>query len=414
MAALKSIGSMLAIQVFGAGTAFLTVLVLAGVMGPESYGRYAWVISMAGIISVLLQRGLPATIVKHFAPLDLDGVVRLSPIANTFALYVLGSTGLILATLPIMPLLLQLPLERPEIFLALPVALALASLSICEAILRAAEQGERALFVSQVMRTLVMLAVSVLLAFIGIDQPEAYLELYAISALLPTLVFTWSLLSIAVRKWRDGGYIRSNSDHFQASFTRSVGNHLPVFITGFFVPPDVLAYLAIAVRLTGPVQFGLTASGAYFAARINRFIKALNFEAVRGEYSSAKRYSSVAGGLAAIGVLGFIWMMIQWPAGPFSKFTNPTLLLSIFFLLTIFRLGLVVFGPVQLTAILLGSDQYVRKLNLVMLGFLVVGLLGAGLIGEILVSATFMIVYGVMLSGGLALRVSRAMRESGE
>lgn len=409
MAALRVVGSIVALQVFGAGTTFLAILVVAGALGPDGYGRYAWVISMGGVGALLLQRGLPTTLIKRFAPLDLDALVPPSSIANTLALYVLLSTALILAAFPVMSVWSLLSLTRPEIVWALPVAAALACLAICDAILRAAERGVRGQLASQVLRTGCFLAVTLLLAFAGIDQPEAYLALYALSVLLAALVFTWPLLVSAARQWRGGGHVSSSPAHFQASLSRSIGNHLPVFITGFFVPPELLAYLAIAVRLTGPVQFGLTASRAHFGARINRHVTALDFDTIRDDYRSAKRYSMAVGGLAALSVFGLIWFMAQLPMGPFSEFTHTALLLKAFALVVVFRLSLVVFGPVQLVAILMGADRYVRNLNLVMLILLAVGLVAAGLMGQILLSAVSMIIYGVLLTSGLALGVYKML-----
>jgi O-antigen/teichoic acid export membrane protein len=411
MAALKAISSIVGLQIVGAGTTVLVVLVMTGALGPEGYGRYAWVISMGGVGALILQRGLPVTMIKRFAPLDLRTLERPSPITNTLTHFALFSAGTLIAVGLLMPALSRPTLGRPEILWAIPVAAALACLAISDAILRAAELGVRAQFASQILRAGVLLGVSLLLAFSGLDQPEAYLALYASSALLAALVFTWPLLALTPRQRHGGGHVASTPAHFQASLARSIGNHLPVFITGFFVSPETLAYLAIAVRLTGPILFGVTASRAHFGARINHHVKAPAFDAVQRDYRSARLYSTAVGTLTAIGVLGLIWAIIRFPNWLFAEFTDTALLLTLFVLVTIFRLSLVVFGPVQLVAILLGAERYVRNLNLVMLGVLTVGLVWAGLLGEIWLSAIVMIAYGAILSCGLGLRVASQLRE---
>ena len=100
-------------------------------------------------------------------------------------------------------------------------------------------------FANQVLRAGGLLAGALLLGFAGVTQPEAYLALYALTALAAALAFTWALAAMAARHWRGGGHVASTPAHFQVSLSRSISNHLPVFITGFFVAPETLAYLAI-------------------------------------------------------------------------------------------------------------------------------------------------------------------------
>ncbi|MGI3212206.1 lipopolysaccharide biosynthesis protein [Roseovarius tibetensis] len=412
MAPLRAVTSIVALQILGAATALLVVMVVVGALGPDGYGRYAWVLSIGGVGALLLQRGLPMTLIKRFAPLDMDALAPPSAIANTLWFYVLLSGGSFFAAMIIMPASSDISVSRPEIVWVLPLAAALACLAISDAILRAAERAVRAQFASQVLRSGGLLAGSFLLTLVGVDQPEAYLALYAASALLSALVFTWPLLIIASQHWRNGAHVSSTPAHFQVSLSRSIGNHLPVFITGFFVPPDILAYLAIAVRITGPVQFGLTASRAHFGARINHHVKTVDFDAVRQDYRAAKMYSAIVGGLTALAVLGLVTGLTRLPVGPFTEFTDTALLLTLCALVTVFQMSLVIHGPVQLVAILLGGDRFARNLNLIMLGLLACGLVVAGLIGQILLSAAFMILYGAFLTSGVALSVSKMLHAS--
>lgn len=411
MAALRAIGSIVGMQIFGAGAGFLVVLVLTAALGAEGYGRYAWVISMAGVGALLLQRGLPTTLVKRFAPLDLGKVTPPSPLANTLALYTaLAVLGGILV-FPVMAVLPTLGIARAELAWALPIGTALACLAIADAILRAAERGVLAQFASQILRAGGLLAGAVLLAFSGIETPQAYLSVYALTAMAAALIFTWRLVAMAVQSPR-GGLVASTSAHFQVSLSRSIGNHLPIFITGFFVAPETLAYLAIAVRLTGPIQFGVIASRAHFGARINRHVKAGALDRAKHEYRLARLYALAVGVAATLGVLGLMAVLAQWRDGPFAEFSDTTLMLTLFAMAAGFRLSLAAVGPGQLVAILLGADDYVRKLNLAMLAFLAGGLVLAGALDMIHLSAIVLLLYGAILAGGLAWKITGLFRNT--
>lgn len=405
MAALKAISSIVAMQIFGAGATLAVVLVLTAALGPEGYGRYVWVVSMGGVAALLLQRGLPTTLVKTYAPLDLDTLSPPPVISNTLSLYALMAGAAVLSALIILPMLQAFDWGRPEIVWAVPIAAGLACLAISDAILRSAEKGTKAQFASQIIRTGLLLLACVTGYVLGQTHPQMYLLIYASSALLAALVFTWPLIVNASREGRGAGLVTSSPAHFHVSLSRSIGNHLPVFITGFFVSPEALSYLALAIRLTGPVLFGITASRAYFGARINRHIKGQAFLEAQRDYGLSQRFSIAVGIAAAITVLGVFFVLLQIPSGPLASFHNTELLLSCLILALAFRLSLASVGPIQLIALLLGADNFVRRLNLTMLCLLTLGLIYAGVLGHIWLSATILVFYGASLGGGLYWKV---------
>lgn len=395
---------MIVLQALGAAFALVTVLVLTAVLGAEGYGRYVWIVSAGGIGSLLLQRGQPTTLVKRFAPLDLGAVTPPSELANTQALYAIGTAiTIVLAAL-------MARVSGADVVWALPVAFGLASLTVSDAILRAAERGVRAQFASQFLRPVTLLAGALLLWQTGIIDPAAYLLLYAATAFLASVIYLWPLTVMAVRNRRGAGLVKTNGAHFQVSLSRSIGNHLPIFITGFFIPFDALAYLAVAIRLSGPVIFGVTAARAYFGARINRHVKAGEIDSVRRDFRAAALFSLLVGLLAAAGVSGLILGLGYFGLGPVADFTDRALLISVFALVMAAQLCRAAVGPVQLTAILLGAERFVRNYSIATLLGLAGGLALAGLTGDVRVSAGIVLLYALAISVGFGIRTLTALR----
>ena len=135
----------------------------------------------------------------------------------------------------------------------------------------------------------------------------------------------------------------------------------------------------------------MTASRAHFGARLNRHIRSGSLIEARHDYRTARLYSMAIGLLAAAAVMMLIWGVTWIPDGPFASFTDTGLLMLLFALVSVFRLSMTVFGPVQMIAILLGADRYVRNLNLVMLGFLATGLTLAGMLDRIWLPAVVIV-----------------------
>lgn len=408
MAVLKALFSIVILQGLGAAFAFATVLVLTAVLGAEGYGLYVWVVSAAGVIALLIQRGLPTTIVKEYAPLDLASLEIPSAIANTQALFTYGSgaaialAGLVYAVVG--------PFEGLNVALVLPVALALVSLAVSDAILRAAEQGVRAQFASQVVRTGIILAGAVLLSRIDIKTPTAFLFLFSGATLFSSVVFLYSVSLIPIRCWGGGGWIRSNAAHFQVSVSGSVANYLPIFLTGLFVSYELLAYLAVAIRLAAPLTFGVTAARSFFGARINRCIKAKNAEAARADFRLSALFSFGVSVLATIAVASLLIGMRYYGLGPLVDFSNTALIVIVIATVMVAQLARAAVGPAQLVALLLGDERFVRNYNLLMLAFFAVGLLLAGVIGKIWISAAVLLLYNAAVYIGLGVRVNALFR----
>ena len=73
---MASIGLLLGFQGFGALAGVASVLLLTTLLGIEEFGRYAWALSVASLAALFLQMGLPTTILKTYAPLDLRASLR--------------------------------------------------------------------------------------------------------------------------------------------------------------------------------------------------------------------------------------------------------------------------------------------------------------------------------------------------
>lgn len=204
--------------------------------------------------------------------------------------------------------------------------------------------------------------------------------------------------------------VKTNGAHFQVSLSRSVGNHLPIFVSGFFLAPDTLAYLAISIRLAGPLNFGAKAARAVFGARINRHVKANNPSAIRHDYRIAILFSFLISVLAAIGVAILLLVLGYFGLGPVVDLPDQDLLLWVFVTIAFAQLCRAAAGPGQLTAVLLHAERFVRNYNILMLLCLSAGLIIAGLIGDVRLSAIVVLFYSAGTSIGLVCKIRSALR----
>lgn len=150
MAMLRALSSIVVLQALGAAFALATVILLTSALGADGYGRYIWIISAAGIGSLVLQRGQPTTLLKKYAPLDLANVKAPSEMGNTYLIYLFG----VLVTLAI-ALVASFGANNELAWIA-PAAFALTALNISDAILRAAERGVRAQFARDFLRPIAL------------------------------------------------------------------------------------------------------------------------------------------------------------------------------------------------------------------------------------------------------------------
>ncbi|MBU3007657.1 lipopolysaccharide biosynthesis protein [Cobetia amphilecti] len=412
MRTLKALSSIVLVQGLGAGLSLIFFLILTKLLGAEEFGKYVWVISISGIIALLVQLGLPTSIVKKFAPLSLYKITAPSALANTFSIYVLLSIVSCITLLCILPYINDF--TRYEIAWAVPIGTSLACLAISDAILRSANLGIKAQIASQLIRNLFLIIGVLLLVLFNNSNVDIYLFLYSATALLSAIVFLTPLLTLVIKNISvssGGKVVGSNTSHFQVAMSRSIGNHLPIFITGFFVSPEVLAYLAIAMRLTAPIIFGVSASRAYFGAKINKSIKTSQYSDAYKDYNSAAIFSLVIAMIGALFIITITAFLITFDYGLFENFSDGEFLIIILCLVSVFRISLAAFGPVQLVAILLNCEKFVRNYNLVMLATLTIGLLIAGIFENIAITATIMLLYGFFVSFGLWLKIKSIFKK---
>ncbi|MBY6115415.1 oligosaccharide flippase family protein [Mameliella alba] len=410
MAPIKALTSIVGLQGVGAGLSFAVVLALTAILGPENYGRYVWVVSIGSVLALMFEMGLPTTIIKRFAPLDLSTVIGPSQISNSLSLYAFGTVVTVVLALVLSPVLAGT--DRPEIVWALPLAGALACLVLSGAVLRAGDQAVRSNVNQFLVRPILLLAGIAALAGLGSTDPRAYLLLYAISALAAALVFVMPLVRNSMRHWRGGGLIAPVGAHFQVSIARSISSQLPIFITGFFVAPELLAYLAIAIRLTAPIRFGLAAARSYFGTRINAKIRSEEFEAARKRYRNASLFSIAVAVPAMVLIVGLVLVLLRMETGPLSGFDDTGLLLRVLLFAALSHLAAAVFGPVQIVAILMHQETFVRNLNVAGLALFALGLFGAAWAGSVELSAIMMVLYSFGISAILAVRTRSAFRKS--
>ena len=393
------------LQGAGAALLFTSVLVLTTALGTELYGRYAWVVAGGGIVSLIVQHGLPTTIVKRFAPLDLKDLEAL-PVAFTVAGLWLLSVLVTIAVNFADGFITGLP--RAEIIWMLPIGLGLAYVSIADATLRSADQGLRANIAKQLIRPGLLVGVAITLLLLNEQSLSSYLFLYAAAGLVSGIAFLWQLPLLALRNLGKVSWVKSNPAHFQVALARSVSNFLPVFVSGLFLPPEQVAYFAIAIQLTAPIQFGLAATRSYYAAKINAHIKKIDEAGARRTLRNAAFFSRLIAGLAALMIPALFWVLGEIGIDPLSKFADMRLLILVFFVTALGQFGYALFGPVQMVAILLDDERRVLMVTVTLTVLFALALAATALSGSVLAVAITMPVYTMALTTSLHLRVTRS------
>ena len=404
MAALNSLFTQLAVQGGGAVFSFALVLVLAATLGPEGYGVYAWILSMGTIGGLLLQAGLPVTILKKYAPLDLNDEHQPLPVSDTFATF----TGLAILALIAASLISLTGTEIGLFIWALPVAAAFASFKIGSSILLSGGRPIRAHLTEHIVRVLIFFIFILLGHFLEIKEPLFYIFCYSVAALAAPVPFLTRMLFGALKNpWRRPQMVRRAGAHFQAMLSRSVADSLPVFISGFFLESSQLAYLALAIQLSRPIIFGQNAALYYYGAVINKAVKAGNLSAVRRLYRNSVMFSNAtAWPLSIVLFFGMYGAMTLLPSG-WADFEVTPEFLAVFGGILAFRVAYTLTGPSQLVAILLGAEKFVRNVNLLFLAGLTAGLTGAAQLVGTQGVVMIMIVHAITLNSLVALNLLR-------
>ena len=393
-------GALLAFQGAGAALGVVSVLVLTALLGAEAFGVYAWALSMAGLLGLGLQAGLPMTILKTFAPLELQS----RPMPRALFKILVGYAAVIVGLLIVAAAFSSgAQPGRPDAWVVAAAAVAMAFGKLADAVLRSASMPRRAVFSEQVLRVALLLCF-ILVVFGATLSAKTALAAYAVSALLAGAVFL--VPSLARKGPRDTSRMAPNGAHFQVALSRGIGNHLPIFISGFFLAPDVLAYLAIALRLTGPIGYGVVAARAALGSLIAEAVKAKDLVRAKQLHSRGAAMSVGVACAAAIVInAGLYVLQTQFSELVLSDFDDAKLLAVLFLVATLFRLALSLPGPAQMTLVLLDDEAAVKRLNLVLLAALAAALCLGALAPSPLLQAAIVFGYGAILSAALIRRL---------
>ena len=158
------------LRIFQGGIAFLIAIFLGRLMGPESYGKYALVVSWLLLGGLLAQVGLPNFLVREISvakhldnKADLHGLIKFSRILTfSFAALVTALMYFILSSNYVDNV------ELPLLLIGLPYILLLAFMSVNEAIIR----GFGFIIVGQVPRLFIrpffqLLSIVAIFVFVG-------------------------------------------------------------------------------------------------------------------------------------------------------------------------------------------------------------------------------------------------------
>lgn len=405
----KSLLTIVFLQGCGAALSFSLVISLTKILGVTGYGMYAWVVSLGSIGSLLAQAGLPMTISKAYTPLSQKAVDVPSELSATYLIYMAASIGLLLLAIVFQIAWANFPL----ILWALPVGASLASMKIGCAILVSQGRAVAAQSSEQLLRVATIFFVLGGSVWLGFGGAPVFLSAYSLGAIAAPSWHLAPLISRAVPSLSASfKIVPAVGSHFQVGISRSIGSFLPVFIAGIFIPAEQLAYLAVAIQLTGPLEFGLVAARSFYGFKINKAIKNGDNRVALIGYRSAIMFSN-----AVSWILGLILLLLillatstQQFAFILSGFSDRALLLSVFVGVLIFRVAHAFFGPAQLIAIFLGEDKFVRDANVTALVAFTVSLFVVSGYGSVVLVPAAMTAYTFLLIAIISARTFSRLR----
>ncbi|MFA0506621.1 flippase [Vibrio sp. 10N.222.54.B12] len=273
------------LQLFGRGLAVVTAILFARILGPEEYGRYAFIISIITVSALPAMAGLPQLIVREVARYRsnyeiglLFGIKRWSTIyvlvlslisisILVFLIYIgfwnASVTSLLFAGLLLIPLKGLLPqqgailngFQRPELaqLPTLIISPLLTLISIFVLYVSMVEMNAKVLLLTQLFCTFC----TVVLIFILIN-----------------LVFKESHVDRKKREYRLSSWQKSLLPFTVLAVVGTLNNELATLVLGFLGNDEAIGYFKVAVQGVTLLAIGLqavnTVSGPRIAAMYNQ------------------------------------------------------------------------------------------------------------------------------------------------
>ena len=270
------------INVVGTGVAFLAQLVLARVLGAESYGVYAYVYAWVMVLSLLatlgFQNGLLRFASAYLAREEwglVRGVIRYAERRVALAGLVAAAAGC--AT--VFGLMDRLPAELAYTFLmSFAVVPVLALLQVRGSLLRAFGRVAAALVPNHLVRPLAILLGT---GALGLGLANAVDAPLAMAVTLVATLLSLGVASVSLRRARPHAMAQAKIAEERATWRSAAAFMLlmasahvfmrrsDVLMLGWFADTTAAGIYTVACRITEPVSFALSAINIIFAPTIS-------------------------------------------------------------------------------------------------------------------------------------------------
>jgi O-antigen/teichoic acid export membrane protein len=270
------------INLVGTGVAFLAQLVLARVLGAESYGIYAYVSAWVAVLGLLATLGFQTGILRFASAYVAReewglarGVIRYAERRVVLAGLAVAAAGFV----TILAYVGRLPSELAYTFLVgFAIVPALALLQVRASLLRAFGRVVAALAPNQLVRQLVILLGA---GALGLALAEAVRAPLAIAVTLAATLLSLAVASFSLRRARPSAMAHAKIAEERAVWRAAAAFMLlmagaqilmrraDVLMLGWFADTTTAGIYTVACRITELVSFALTAVNIIFAPTIS-------------------------------------------------------------------------------------------------------------------------------------------------
>ena len=270
------------VNVIGTGAAFLAQLVLARVLGVESYGIYAYVSAWIAVLALLATLGFQTGMLRFASAYVareewclLRGVIRYAERRVALAGLAVAAAG----SVTIVAVIGRLPSELAHTFLvSFAIVPVLALLQVRGSLLRAFGRVVAALAPNQLVR---QVAILVGVGALGLGLAEVVRAPLAMAVTLAATLLSLGVASFSLRRARPSAMADAKIAEERAVWRRALlfmlliaGGQLvraraDVLMLGWFADTTAAGIYTVACRITDLVSFALTAINIIFAPTIS-------------------------------------------------------------------------------------------------------------------------------------------------
>lgn len=272
-----------AVKVAATRLAFLASVVLARLLGSSGYGIYSYAFSVAMLLAVVAQLGLPELVLREIAALAAEKewsviralLIRAEQAVLTSSLLIIIIAGVVILLLPGWPAAEQ----TSTLLWALGLVPVLALSEIRSGSLKGLQRVVLGLLPKSVMRPTALILLLLLMSLLtgAALKPSLAMALHAAAAAIGLVMGTWWLLqslpaevrlkrsNTRIRKWS-----RATIPFLLLGIVHMVNGQVDILMLGTLRPAEELGAYRVAVALATLVPFFLSAANAVIQPEVSR------------------------------------------------------------------------------------------------------------------------------------------------